>query len=65
MTEFERIKAMSFDELAEFLNGAIDDICFEICEDKTGNKFQCPDECHDCSKCIKQWLESEVEDNAE
>ncbi len=65
MTNIERIKAMNIQEMAEFLDGAIDDICFEICEDKTGNKFQCPDECINCSKCITQWLESEVEDNAE
>lgn len=61
MTNYDCIKSMSVEEMAEFFNGAIDKICFDICKEKTGNKFQCPHECQDCNNCIKQWLESEGE----
>lgn len=53
MTNFERIKAMTVEEMAEFLPatvsmGIVSAYCF-VCKEAN------------CSKCKKQWLESEVE----
>ena len=55
MNNFEKIKSMSVDEMAEFI--------------KCGDCYYCParwcedDELNDesCTKKLKQWLESEVE----
>ena len=56
MTNYDRIKAMSVEEMAEFLE-TVDDIDYSI--------TFC-DLCHgqyDCTKdCKKHWLESEVEE---
>lgn len=64
MTNYDNIKAMSVEELADVLYDANDKICFENCSASTGNKFSCPlgDNLNisDCKKCIKKWLESEV-----
>lgn len=64
MTNYDRIKAMSVEELADVLYDVNDQICFENCSASTGNKFSCPlgDNLNisDCKKCIKKWLESEV-----
>lgn len=54
MTNFDRIKAMSVEEMAVAL----------MCPaefDKTFNKYkECiPKRC--CNKCVKEWLESEVD----
>ena len=63
-TNYDNIKAMSVEELADVLYDANDKICFENCSASTGNKFSCPlgDNLNisDCKKCIKKWLESEV-----
>ena len=67
MTNFEKIKAMSLEEMAEFMYDAADKICFENCTRETGNKFSClhgeevPTDA--CVKCMKCWLESEAADN--
>lgn len=55
MTNFERIKAMSVEELAEFLESAIDEECW-CCAYKHKH-------CHniDCKTGYIEWLESEVE----
>ena len=39
MTNYDRIKAMSVEELADVLYDANDKICFENCSASTGNKF--------------------------
>ena len=64
MTNFEKIKAMGLEEVAEFMYGAADKICFENCAKETGNKFSCerageikPEM---CINCMKHWLKSEV-----
>lgn len=64
MTNFEKIKSMSVEELAEFMYSANDKICFENCTRDTGNKYSCkfgggctPE---NCVRCMKQYLESEV-----
>lgn len=66
-TNFDIIKNMSVDELADFLKQGIDDMCFDNCLKSTGDKLNCPfgeDVTLDnCKQCIKQWLESECESN--
>lgn len=56
MTNFERIKAMSVSELIETLGyGSLcSHIKFSVCE-KHGN----------CDGCMREWLESEVQDEAD
>ena len=64
MTNYDNIKAMSVEELADVLYDTNDKICFENCSASTGNKFSCPlgDNLNisECKKCMKKWLESEV-----
>ena len=58
MTNYEKIKAMSVEDMAKFLNLVIDReieiwVGFgDICHGHNGNR---------CWKCVQQWLESEVE----
>lgn len=56
MTNFERIKAMSIDELAEVLN---DTISVFSCDDCSNKNNACTSE--NCLPFIKEWLEREVE----
>lgn len=58
MTNYEKIKNMSVEEMAKFINLAIDGeieiwagFC-DICNRHNENK---------CWKCTQQWLESEVD----
>lgn len=55
MTNYERIKNMSIDEMAEFLADNDDNCCF--CTRRYEDVCLTPD----CKYHIKQWLESEVE----
>ena len=65
MTNYERIKNMSVEEMAEIL----------MCPVEMDNNFKPPTNCGkysnaietdcDCCKCCEQWLESEVDNNAE
>lgn len=61
MTNFERIKQMSIEELSQFLmkvNCAYDMECmYGIAECKYSNMD------NNCSLCFRDWLESEVENN--
>ena len=69
MTNYDRIKAMSVEEMAKFIDTHNDDlggkICFWYCEKTTGSKYKCPynEEERDkrCIECVKQWLKSEVD----
>ena len=67
MTNYDRIRCMSIEEMAEFMYSEIDKICFNTCERETGNEFQCPYEINvtncetTCVNCIKKYLESEAE----
>lgn len=64
MTNYEQIKQMTVNEMAEVMYCAVDNICFSVCKTSTDNKFQCPYETEDpknCTRCIVMWLESEVE----
>lgn len=64
---YDRVQNMSIEELAEFIYSAGDKICFENCTKQTGNKFSCKFgenvDSSNCIKCMKQWLEKEVEDD--
>lgn len=55
MTNYEKIKAMSVEEMAEF----IPDWSFKACK-ISHDYIECDNE---CEKCVKEWLESEVEEN--
>lgn len=56
MTNFEKIKAMSIDEMTVLLD------THGLCSDNTTIHDDCDANCDDC---IKKWLESEVEQNEE
>lgn len=70
MTNYDRIKNMSVDEIAKHIDTHDDklggEICCRHCEKTTGKKYRCPydEEERDgkCIECIKEWLLSEVED---
>ncbi len=59
-TNYDCIKAMSVDELADVIYDLPDKICLQNCR----NKFECPCgenlDISNCKNCMKQWLESEV-----
>lgn len=62
MTNFERIKAMSIEELATAIyNGISSDPC-DYCEH---NAMYCAAQCKDMShtEIIAKWLESEVQED--
>ncbi|MEE0968358.1 MAG: hypothetical protein U0M06_03175, partial [Clostridia bacterium] len=64
LTEFDRIKNMNIEQLAEFLYSAPDKICFENCTKDTGNKFSCKFgegvDVANCINCMKEYLLREV-----
>lgn len=68
LTNFERIKSMSVDELAEFLEN--EDRLLEYCKPKYCKHYESDGSCKAiregdtecCVKAAKNWLESEVED---
>ena len=61
MTNFERIKNMSVEEMVEFLDAAVDCSCVTICNDfdkcRINNAIE-----PICKNHYKKWLESEVEE---
>lgn len=54
MTNYDRIKAMNVEEMADYFNGIFD--CFNCPKDA----FLCESKGSTCTKYIKQWLEQEV-----
>lgn len=54
VTQFDRIKAMSVEEMADYFNGIFD------CSNCPNDMFLCESEGSVCTKYIKQWLEQEV-----
>ena len=56
VTQFDRIKAMSVEEMADYLNGIFD------CSNCPNDMFLCESKGSVCTKYIKQWLNSEVEE---
>lgn len=63
--QYDRIRNMSVEEMADFMYSATDKICFENCTKDTGNKYSCKFgenvDFFNCIKCMKQYLESEVD----
>lgn len=64
-TNYDRIRNMSVEEMAEFMYYASDEICFENCTKDTGNRYFCKFgenvDFSNCKRCMKQWLEREVQ----
>lgn len=58
MTNYDRIKSMSVEEMADFATYCAEDLIKDI------TSFECThcEEKH-CTKCIKQWLLQEVSEN--
>lgn len=54
MTNYEKIKNMSIEEMADFFIDA------EICIEDFGGTLNCDDMLF-CTICFRKWLESEVE----
>lgn len=59
MTNFEKIKSMSIEEMADFIGffNTEEDIC-SLNNDKMSADYCC---CHNCRNCAMKYLESEVE----
>lgn len=61
MTNFEKIKSVSVEQMSKYIYKHDDALCDEICNRNglcnNGDDVE-PD---DCIVCIKNWLESEVE----
>lgn len=53
-TNYERIRNMSVDEMADYFNGIFD------CSNCPNDMFLCASKGNVCTKYIKQWLESEA-----
>lgn len=64
MTNIEKVKLMSVEEMAEFIYFANDKICFDNCKRDTSNKYECKfgDDLkpENCINCMREYLESEV-----
>lgn len=64
-TNYDRIKAMSVDEMADVILNSNDEICFAKCKAETGNGYSCKFgdnlDISNCKNCMKEWLESDVE----
>lgn len=56
MTNYERIKNMSVEEMAKELSN----ICKKAKTTQKGRQYLCINS--ECKRCIKQWLETEVEE---
>ena len=69
-TNYDRIRNMSVEEMAKYIDTNDDklggEICCWYCEKTTGKKYRCPygEEERDskCIECIIEWLNSEVEE---
>ncbi len=61
MTNYERIKAMRVEKMAEYIYLRDETLCDEICKSNSPCNNGDDVESDDCIRCIKKWLESEVE----
>lgn len=61
MTNYERIKQMSVEEMADFINHETDGIC-SCCDLYPDKKDKCYMIEGECKRGIKRWLESEVQE---
>lgn len=60
MTNFEKIKNKTIDEVAKQIFVYENKLCDKICLSKGECKFDVPKET-DCINCIKEWLATEVD----
>ena len=64
ITNYDRIREMSIDEMTDALYALSDRVCYENCMKTTGNQFECPVKgditAENCKQCMKRWLESKV-----
>ena len=66
MTNFERVKEMNVEEMAEFLTKEYDGICSCcIIEDREKREMKCYSVPGMCTQGVRRWLESEVVKYAE
>lgn len=63
MNNFEKIKNMTLDEMAEFFNFEINEISYLNPKYFYENEKKCLFDCEEyhCSECWKQWLQAESE----
>ena len=65
-TNIDRIRIMPTEQVAEFMYGAADKICFENCTKDTNNKFSCKFgedvDPNNCINCMKAWLNRECDE---
>lgn len=63
MTNFERIKGMSVEELAEVFEDKVSSFDCDVCSSKYAEMDICGERsCHKFAvKCLKEWLESECD----
>jgi hypothetical protein len=66
MTNFDRVKAMNAEEMAEFLTKEYDGVC-SCCaiEDWEKREVRCYSIPGMCTQGVRRWLESEVAEHAE
>lgn len=62
-TNYDRIRNMSVEEMAEVIYKQCDSICDNVCKAKGGCPYGDNIEPNNCKDCIKDWLNSEVQDN--
>lgn len=63
MTNFERIKGMNVEELAEVFEDKVSSFDCDVCSSKYAGMDICEERsCHKFAvKCLKEWLESECD----
>ena len=61
MTNYERIKNMTVEEIAETINSTVDD-CQKYCKFTKDGKCNAFGDCDVCVKGIELWLESEAQE---
>lgn len=65
MTNFDRVKAMNAEELAEFLTNEYDGVCSCCAIEKGKRGVRCYSIPGMCTQGVRRWLESEATEHAE
>lgn len=60
MTNLEKIRQLSADDLAEFISSSAIDVMDKICLASCGPGGECTNG-ENCKACVVSWLESEVD----
>ena len=61
MTNYEKIKSLSLDKMAEFLVDNVEMPC-EMCPCNVDD-YKCTGSNYDCKKTLKKWLKAESEED--